>query len=336
MKILFLSRKFYPDIGGVEKHVFEVSKRLAKKGHEITVIAEGIDKNQKVGSIEVYKINVGADDWFKKFRIWVNLWKLRRLIIEADIVHCHDVFFWYLPFRFLYLYKPIYTTFHGYEGYPVEKKEIFVRKVSEILSWRNICIGDFIKKWYGTNPDFVSYGGIESLKLNVKKIKVKKDSAIYIGRLDDDTGILTYIKTYEILRKKFPNFEFSTIGDGKNRELVKYKTKYLGIQKNPEKFIKKYNFVFTSGYLSILQAFSEKKLVFATYSNPLKKDYLKMSPFSRWIILEKSPEKIAEKVEFFIKNVDKKRKIVDEEYEWSKTQTWDSVVKTYLKLWETK
>ncbi|HEX8932546.1 MAG TPA: glycosyltransferase, partial [Patescibacteria group bacterium] len=46
MKILFLARRFYPDIGGVEKHVLEISKRLAAIGHEVTVVAEGISTKE--------------------------------------------------------------------------------------------------------------------------------------------------------------------------------------------------------------------------------------------------------------------------------------------------
>jgi len=131
MTILFLARRFYPQIGGVEKHVLEIGKRLVKQGHKVVVIAE-LEKNTngqnyhsvsksarltgKVAGIEIFRINAGADDWFKKFRVWKQLWKLKRIIISADIIHCHDVFFWYLPFRFLYPTKKVYTTFHGYEG----------------------------------------------------------------------------------------------------------------------------------------------------------------------------------------------------------------------------
>ena len=39
------------------------------------------------------------------------------------------------------------------------------------------------------------------------KIK-NENSAIFIGRLDEQTGILTYTKAIEIIRKKIPNFDF--------------------------------------------------------------------------------------------------------------------------------
>lgn len=157
MTILFFTRLFYPHIGGVEKHVMEISKRLINKGYNIIVITESLnashnEKNIKndnfetANGIKIYRINSGKDNWFKKIRIWNSLWKIRKIIKKADIIHCHDVFYWYLPFRFLYPRKRVYTTFHGYESYPIKKKAVLIRKLSEKLSYGNICIGDFIKK----------------------------------------------------------------------------------------------------------------------------------------------------------------------------------------------
>ena len=79
MKIIFLARLFYPHIGGVEKHVMEISKILLKKGNEVIVITEQLEdtnlKEIKDGII-IYRVPVGRDDWFKKFRVWKGMWDL--------------------------------------------------------------------------------------------------------------------------------------------------------------------------------------------------------------------------------------------------------------------
>ena len=209
MTIVFFARRFYPLIGGVEKHVYELSKRLIQSGHKIIVITENKDALPvheiiKPLGVEVYRITVSNEDKNKKFRIWKEIWKLKEIIRQADIVHCHDVFFWYLPLRFYFPNKPVYTTFHGYESYPVKKKAVFVRKISEKLSWGNICIGDFIKKWYGTKPTIVSYGAVEIV---AKKQKIKNNSALFFGRLDDQTGILTYLKAFQKIKKSLTYYE---------------------------------------------------------------------------------------------------------------------------------
>jgi len=341
MNILFLVRKFYPDIGGVEKHVFEISKRLTTLGHKVTIISEGkmskdILNFEKFFRIKVIKIDAGKNEKKKKFIIWKWFWKNRNLINEADLIHCHDVFYWYLPFRFLYFKKPIFTTFHGYEEYPVRKSAVLVRKISEKLSWGNICIGDFIKKWYGTKPSFISYGAVDIVKGKDQKTEGNKKSAVFIGRLDEQTGILTYAKAVKAIKKKYSEFKFLIVGDGKYRKIVSKTGKVIGWQKNPEKYFKNYRFAFVSRYLSILEAFAAKKLVFAVYDNAIKRDYLKMAPFAKLMIIENNAENLAARVEEFLNSPQKEKKMVDNAYAWVKKQTWEGMVNLYLKLWKVK
>lgn len=167
MNILFFSRLFYPHIGGVEKHVYEISKQLIKEGHMITVVTEQYTKDlpseETYQQIKIYRIPV-KQNRFKKFIVWKWFFQHLPLLKRADIIHCHDVFFWYLPFTF-FLRKKVYTTFHGYETvFPPQQKAILIRKLSEKLSQGNICIGAFIEKWYGTKADIISYGGVHPIK----------------------------------------------------------------------------------------------------------------------------------------------------------------------------
>ena len=164
-------------------------KQLIKRGHKVTVICErptqifnfkflikkffppsggtpsphfaGPRQRRWPKAVVKYEITVGKNEKFKKFRIWWWMWKNRQIIREADVVHAHDVGFWYWPFRFLFWKKPFYITFHGYEGYPPTKKQILIRKINEFLAWKNICIGAYLAKWYGTKPDYISYGAVE-------------------------------------------------------------------------------------------------------------------------------------------------------------------------------
>ncbi len=351
MNILFFSRLFYPHIGGVENHVLEISKRLIAKGHKVVIITEElptedipvyresrrkIPRRENINSIEIYRIPVGANNWFRKFRIWRELWKLRKLIKISDIVHCHDVFFWYLPFRFLYSKKPAYTTFHGYETkFPPSKKAIFVRKISEKLSWGNICVGDYVKKWYGTKPNYTTYGGVNvhNYHATVRGSYVKGIKILFIGRLEEDVGIPIYLRIMDVLKKKIVRFTFDACGDGSFRKGVERFGKVYGFSSDLAPYIKSSDFVFTSSYLSILEAMAAKKMVFSVYSNPLKKDYLKMAPFAKWIIIENSPQRVVDEIQYFTKYQGERKELVNKSYEWVKTQTWEKVVSMYLNLW---
>lgn len=339
MNILFFSRLFYPHIGGVEKHVLEVSKLLIAKGHSVAIVTEELGRKiprmENINSIKIYRIPVGANNWFRKFRIWKELWKLRKLIKISDIIHCHDVFFWYLPFRFLFPFKKIFTTFHGYESYPLKLKDIIVHKISEKLSNGNICIGDFMKKWYGTKPTYTAYGGVEvpNPKLQIEN-KFKKDSALFIGRLDEQTGILTYVEAVEIIKKKIPNFDFLIIGNGNLKARVSGKIKILNPLSNASEYFQKYNFAFVSRYLSILEAMVAKRLVFAVYDNPLKEDYLRLAPFSKYIIICNSSSELIHKTTFYLENLKEKEKLIEKAYKWVKEHTWEEVTSMYLELWK--
>jgi glycosyltransferase involved in cell wall biosynthesis len=343
MKIVFFSRLFYPHIGGVERHVMEISQILIQKGHDVTIITEkytsGLKIKEEIGGIHVCRINSGKEDWFKKFRIWQELFRLQKIIARADIVHCHDVFFWYLPFKVLFPKKPVYTTFHGYETtYPPAQNAIAIRKMSEKLSCGNICVGDFIKKWYGTNPDFVTYGGInEGIFRPQPNILLKGEGKLniaFIGRLDADTGLLLFRQVVNLLKNKKIGISFSLYGEGSLKKELEKIGKVHGFVTNVATKIAKYDIIFASSYLSILEALAQKKLIFATFSNPLKKDYLKMAPFANFIIIENDPEKMAEKVLFYLRHQNEADRLTDKGYAWAKEQTWGKVADLYLWLWK--
>ena len=207
-----------------------------------------------------------------------------------------------------------------------------MRKLSERLSDGNICIGDFIQKWYGTKPTIVSYGAVTIPTTFLDK-KSKRESAIFFGRLDEQTGIKEYEKVFHILKKKYPKFEFLVVGDGTYR-IADKQIKTLGFQKNPERYFPQYHFAFVSRYLSILEAFAAKRLVVATYDNPVKEDYLRMAPYAKWIIIEKNPEKLANRVSEILENPKQEQKLINEAYAWVTKQTWEKMVNNYLTLWQ--
>ncbi|MDP3987946.1 MAG: glycosyltransferase family 4 protein [Candidatus Levybacteria bacterium] len=356
MKIVFFSRFFYPHIGGVEKHVLEISKRLVKKGYEVIVVTEELtsenssqrlnvlkhlNKGEEVQKIKIVRIQVGRNDWFKKFRIWRELWKYRSLINNADVIHCHDVFYWYLPFRFLSPTKKVFTTFHGYEGNKIPgKRAIIMHKIAEVLSFGNICVGDFLKKWYGTTATYVTYGAVKVQSSTLRFHSGQEFKILYIGRLEEEAGILQYLKALKILSEKF-NFEVTVLGDGSLRkeagEFCKrnnLKVDFKGFVKNVESYLPKADYVFTSRYLGILEAMAAKKPVLAHYNNSIKKDYLEMSPFAKWIVIDHSPDKLAEKFNDSLQNKEKREENINKAYDWVKNQTWEEVLNTYEKLWK--
>ncbi len=333
MKIIFLTRLYFPKIGGVEKHVYEISKRLLKKGHKIVIITEnnGWEERENIDGIEIIRINVGKNDWFKKFRIWREIWKLKTVLKTADIIHCHDVFFWILPYKLFLHDKKIFITFHGYENYPIRYTAIIHRKIAEKLTRGNICIGDFISKWYGTKPSLVSYGGVQ--KSYVGSTNNPKYTAIFWGRLDEQTSIKSYLNIVKIIQKNIKHFSLLIIGEGKYKKEVIKHAKVIGFTPDINRYLSISKYALASRYLSMLEAMISKKLVFAMYDNNLKKDYLLLSPFANHVIVKNNVNEMAEQIIYYINHPNEEKIKVENAYKWAAKQTWEKVVEKYIFLW---
>lgn len=61
--VYMITTLFYPSIGGVENHVYSISKEIVKKGINVKIINPVINLNKnevyKLEGIEVHRITVG-------------------------------------------------------------------------------------------------------------------------------------------------------------------------------------------------------------------------------------------------------------------------------------
>ncbi len=329
MKIVFICARYRPSIGGVERHVEEISERLLAKDHSVTIVCEGDSNN---GDNVIY-MDFGKTGFMKKFRIWGKMLRRIPLFLSADVIHIHDVFFWYLPVRAVLFFKPVFTTFHGYEGVvPPTKKSIFLRRLSEFLSKKTIEVGSYIQKWYGTHPARVIYGGstyIISKPIEETKNK-KRISFALIGRLTGDIGLPLYIKFFANLKKNKIPFTLDVYGDGPYKKKIEKYGRVHGVVNETMQAIIKADVVCSSSYLTMIDALSFGKPVLALYNNPLKKDYLLGFPLLKYIAVSDSVDEAVSKIEDHSKNRSP-QKIIEET---QSTFSWDSITKDYLELWK--
>ncbi|MBD3212593.1 MAG: glycosyltransferase, partial [Candidatus Lokiarchaeota archaeon] len=206
----------------------------------------------------------------------------------------------------------------------------------------------FIVKYYKTNPTFLTYGGINLPKdknksLNKEKSKIiNSHNVLFIGRLEKDTGFLSYIKALKILKTKY-NRRITMIvcGDGNLKSIAKKYVKtynlsveFKGFVSDLDKYYGESDIILSSSYLSILEALYKRKIVISTYQNKLKNDYLKLSPFSKYIFICENPHKIAHIIDDIHRNK-RKYSIQSEAGEkFAKKRTWDETYKLYKDLWK--
>lgn len=348
MKIVFLTRLFLPSIGGVQRHVLELSKIATKNGHTVSIITEKHSKKLKTierfGRIKVYRIPAEEKEKkSKKIKIWLWLIKNKKIIKEADIIHAHDVGFWIFPLRLIFPRKAFYITFHGYEpdGYKKAKNKI-EKKLAEFLAIGSIAVGSYLKKWYKLKPQKVIYGASSINSPLYKRSKKYSFDACFVGRLEKDTGIENYIKAVKILKKKY-NIKLSLIicGNGSlYKKIKKYITKnklsakMVGWVNNPSYYIAQSKFILSSQYLTIIEGAQLKKMVFSIYDTDIKEDYLKSFPIAKEISISSSPSQLAKSIRNFIKNPNSYKKRISNAYLWASKQTWPKLYKEYLNLWK--
>jgi len=333
MKILFITRLYLPHVGGVEKHVYEIGKRLKVKGKSVTIITEKYDKNLKDEEIEdgikILRIDYPKIKYLGIFYIWFWLIRNIDLIKESDVVHVHDVFIWYWPFKLLLPRKKVYLTFHGRWGvYPIPLTDVLQKRIGAEYSNGLICIGDYIPKSYGIKSDVITYGATYIPKNIPKK---DKKSIIYVGRLDKDIAL----KKYFSVMKKLKGYKIEFCGQG---ELASEANLYGEVKGfvDPLPYLQKTRYCFASGYLTILEALANKCLVFVSYDNILQKDYYELTPFSKYIVSSTSSGELYKKFKYYERKPKSAEKVIEQGYNWVKTQTWENMLSNYFKLWDIK
>ncbi|MBI5698827.1 glycosyltransferase family 4 protein [Candidatus Saganbacteria bacterium] len=342
-KVIILCNYYYPFVGGC-KYYQKVAEGLAKKGDEITVWTP--KRNDSHASEEIINgVTVRRFRLKGLLSVWLFMLKNIVELINSNVVHGFDyntILFWYLPFRLLLWRKPVFVTFLGHEGiFPIPRNIVLMRKLTELIVWGNICGGHYIAKWYGTKPDYVVYGGCDK-PVNIIG-EPKKDTAVFIGRIQADTGIMEYVQAIKLIKDKGYSMELSVYGNiNDDRLFEQLKTyiqkhdlsiRYCGIAQSVEDAIQQHKYAFFSACLANLEAMICKRLVISIYSNPLKKDYLEMVPeATQMTVIASQPEELAGKLMLHIENGDERRKMIEKAYIYASTQTWGNAAAIHHSL----
>lgn len=275
MKALIITESYLPKIGGVEKHIAGIKPYLEKAGFELKIF----DKSA------IFK-NRFLKKFFGLLEIWWALFKKIKWISEADVIFIHDVFIYYLPFKFIFPRKKIITTFHGWERiYPIPLKNILYKQIAQKFSHKTISIGAYINKYYHlqNKNNYLSYGAVNLPTIKIDPKTKKKNSFLFVGRLEKDTGLAIFLEFLNILIEKKIIFSVKFCGDGPMKKNCLQYGEVLGFV-DIGKFLAKTEFCFAGGYLSILEAMAYQNIVLSAFDNELKKNYLLDSPFAQNII----------------------------------------------------
>ncbi|MDI6730793.1 MAG: glycosyltransferase, partial [Candidatus Altarchaeum sp.] len=254
MKILNITKYFYPKYGGIETRNFEISKYLSQNGFEIHVStskhAQNLDDFEVYGGINIRRHKI----LFKAFNdvfypgIIKDIFRLDFDLVHVDLPDPVNSIFAF--FASVIKNKPLIITHHA----DIEKEELEKFPASLILKAYNIILKFILqraKKIFVTSKDYAksgknpgnfkfedeSEGGklvlspnfIDENKSNIENYdeieKIRKNLdlenkkiILFVGRLVQYKGVEYLLKSFKEVEKNFNDVVLLIIGDGPLRK----------------------------------------------------------------------------------------------------------------------
>ncbi|WP_292379757.1 glycosyltransferase family 4 protein [Methanosarcina sp. UBA289] len=251
MKIAQICPRYYPDIGGVETHVREISERLVKAGHDVEVITTDptgkLSKREIVNGVKVLRFRSFApgNAYYLAPQIYTYLKEHDYDVIHAHSYHAFPAFFASLERHGGKLvFTPHYHR-HGHTAfrdllhkpYRLLGKMIFSRADSVI------CVSEYEKKLVESDfkvaektikiPNGINLKEFENLKQPGKESKKKarrEKLLLYVGRLEEYKGIQYIIQSLPELQ----DFRLRIVGKGPYESELRSMAKSLGVEARVE------------------------------------------------------------------------------------------------------
>jgi glycosyltransferase involved in cell wall biosynthesis len=269
MKIAYVYDAVYPWIkGGAEKRIYEISKRLVERGHEVHLFGiKWWEGERDIAVDRVYLHGIGKwDNLYVEGRrsikegLYFGFKTLTGLKGDFNVIDCQEFpyFSCFSAKMISWLKKSkLVITWHEVWGdYWFEylgKKGIFGRSVEKLttkLTEGNVAVSERTKEdleRIGVKgdvqviPNGIDFGEIEKIRASEEESDI-----IFAGRLIKEKNVDLLIKAAELVKKEILDVKCMIIGDGpEKRELEKLATdlemdnniKFTGFLKNHDDVI---------------------------------------------------------------------------------------------------
>ena len=229
MKILFVLEHFYPYIGGAEKLFYVLTRELAKKGHEITVVTTRFEKNlpeeEILDGVKIVRVNC-----FNRFAFTVfSLPKVIRFARKSDLIHT-TTYNAALPAALAgkLTGKPVFVTFHEVWGdlwkrlpfttflernlFYYFEKMLLKLPFNKFIAVSNFTKNELIKNGILEGKIQMIYNGIDyDLFKKYSPTPPEVFTYTYFGRLGISKGLNLLIPAAADFRKSFPDSKLKLI-----------------------------------------------------------------------------------------------------------------------------
>ncbi len=352
MKITLLAQRYYPSFGGVETYLRNLSRALVDLGHTVTIVSGATKDDQP--EIEEHEGATIHRFPATRSKIRCRAWFVRNVSLfrSADIIQVSNTLMLEYLRNMLAPFidsSRVFLTRHGMSGkYPVPDTER--QRAQRAQKWVAGIVHDgrFIERWLDVKPNLCPDQGLFPLADDITQQKEPPpNSAIFIGRLEPDTGISMYVDSIRILNEsnRLPAkpFELHVYGNGSLKESLEER---IGRERLPVIFhkptpaardqIPKHCFAFVDGRMAIVEAYARRRTVIAAYTNPWKKDYLCGETFSPYLIATDSPVAHAQRVLELINDPEQRQFRVNNAFKYARDLSWTATAEQFVNLWVSK
>ncbi len=262
LSVALLSWEYPPVVvGGLSRHVYELSRHLAQEGHAVTVFtrgdapAEEIREGVRIVRVDGYPPPLAIEDlvpWTLAFNIGLIHRAMGELLDEApDVLHAHD---WLVAYAAvvlkdvcsLPLVSTIHATEHGRHGGRLPgPTQRFVHRVEQWLvaeSERVITCSAFMREEVaavlGANeaqldmiPNQVDLSPFARPALSVRPSLWPEDRPLilFAGRLEYEKGVQTALDALPEIERRVPGVGLVVAGDGTYRSTLEEQAANLGL-----------------------------------------------------------------------------------------------------------
>jgi glycosyltransferase involved in cell wall biosynthesis len=237
MKVLHLTKKYYPMIGGDAYTVNSLRKQQIRLGHTVYILTSNCDEiaqDEKIFKFGLKDSSTNLDKITLKrliSLIFLFFWGFRELgELKPGIIHSHsaDMGF-FISFSARFYRIPIASTCHGISF--DDKQYFFLKRLAEKFflrysGFKNIIVVDKngleILEKAGIKKGIYVPNGVDIHKFESKKEKKSdvKIKFLFVGRLEKQKGLEYLIQAAKFLKGK-NDFEIVIVGDGEEAENLK-------------------------------------------------------------------------------------------------------------------
>ena len=245
MKIAVVIDTWFPAVGGGQINTWEISKRIAQKGHQIDIITRnnGEYKCQKVKNLKVLQIGSKSnpDDNLSRMFFLIRAFSLIKGK-NYDVIHLQAFLPGLLaPLIRYFLKKPTIFTVHGTRMFEKNPKFSFGFWLEKIILTKirydvEISVTKAFLKFENANRNIKVIGnGINFKKFdNIKVKKAPCPKILWVGRFDQVKRVDNLIMAMEVVVRKIPDAELTLVGYGYEEKNLKKLMNKLNLNKHIE------------------------------------------------------------------------------------------------------